>query len=150
MTAEPVPLIPQDDGNFASDETTTVVFGACRCPGRPHAEDTAEVRVELPWATLVDVGTLSGAAAYRALVLGGLVSWNLLDLSGEAVPIDASTVGRLRSDRLEALAGAVNASFERARSPLPNDSGAPSRPSRRESASPNPTIRPRARHTKSR
>jgi hypothetical protein len=148
MVAEPVPIVPMDDGNFTTDATTVVVLGECRCPGRPHAEDTAEVSVELPWDTLVDVGLLSGGAAYRRLVLGALVSWNLVDATGEPVDINAATVGRLRQDRLDPIAEAVNAAYERARAPLPNASGAPSRRSRRESASPNPTIRPRPRHTR--
>lgn len=146
MTAEPVPIVPQDDGNFTSDATTTVILGECRCPGRPHEEDVAEVKVELPWGVLVDVGMLNGAAAYRRLVLGALVSWNLTDTEGDSVPVES--VVRLRSDRLEPIAEAVNAAYERAKAPLPNASGAPSRRSRRESASPNPTIRPRARHTR--
>jgi hypothetical protein len=148
MTAEPVPIVPVDDGNFISDATATVVLGDCRCPGRPHDEDTAEVHVELPWDVLVDVGILSGAAAYRRLVLGALVAWNLADADGETVEINAATVGRLRQDRLDPIASAVNAAYERAKAPLPNASGAPSRRSRRESASPNPTIRPRAKRTR--
>lgn len=148
MTEEPTPIVPMDDGNFTSDETTTVVLGPCRCPGRPHAEDTAEVRVELPWEVLVEVGLLNGAAAYRRLVEGALVSWNLVDAADDPVPITTDAVRRLRQDRVEPIAAAVNEAYERARAPLPNGSGAPSRRLRRESASPNPTIRPRARHTR--
>ena len=146
MVAEPVPIVPQDDGNFTSDATTTVVLGECRCPGRPHDEDTAEVYVELPWETLVDVGLLSGAAAYRRLIAGALVAWNLVDAQGEPVPL--TEVSRLRYDRLDPIADAVNAAYQRAQAPLPNASGAPSRRSRRESASVNPTIRPRAKRTR--
>jgi len=146
MVAEPVPIVPQDDGNFTTTDTATVVLGECRCPGRPHDEDTAEVLLELPWETLVDVGLLSGAAAYRRLVSGALVAWNLVNADGEPVPVEA--VGRLRSDRLDPIADAVNAAYQRAQAPLPNASGAPSRRSRRESASANPTIRPRAKHTR--
>lgn len=148
MSAEPVPIVPLDDGNFVTDATTTVVLGECRCPGRPHEEDTAEVHVELPWDVLVDVGLLSGAAAYRRLVLGALVAWNLCDAEGATVEINAATVGRLRQDRLDPIAAAVNDAYERARAPLPNASGAPSRRSRRESASPNPTIRPHVKHSR--
>jgi hypothetical protein len=146
MTAEPVPIVPQDDGNFTSDATATVVLGECRCPGRPHDEDTAEVYVELPWETLVDVGLLSGAAAYRRLIAGALVAWSLVNADGEPVPL--AEVSRLRYDRLDPIADAVNAAYQRAKTPLPNASGAPSRRSRRESASANPTIRPRAKHTR--
>lgn len=148
MVAEPTPIVPMDDGNFTTDATATVVLGECRCPGRPHVEDTAEVSLELPWDVLVDVGLLSGGAAYRRLVQSALVSWNLTNTEGDPVPINGATVGRLRSDRLDPIASAVNAAYERATAPLPNASGAPSRRSRRESASPNPTIRPRPRHTR--
>jgi hypothetical protein len=148
MVAEPVPIVPLDDGNFTSEATAVVVLGECRCPGRPHDEDTAEVLLELPWETLVDVGLLSGGAAYRRLVLGALVAWNLVDADGEPVPVEA--VARLRADRLDPIADAVNSAYQRAQAPLPNGSGAPSRRSRRESASPNPTIRPRGKPTKSR
>jgi len=149
MMAEPVPLVPVDDGNFISGATRTIVLGECRCPGRPHDEDTVEVLVELPWDVLVEVGMLDGAAAYRRLVLGALVGWNLTDAEGDPVPVAAGTVGRLRPDRLEPIADAVNDAYERAKAPLPNASGAPSRRSRRESASSNPTIRPRERRGKS-
>jgi hypothetical protein len=148
MIAEPISLVPMDDGNFVSDATTTIALGECRCAGRPHEEDTAEVHVELPWDVLVDVGLLSGAAAYRRLVLGALVSWNLVDAEGEPVEITAAMVSRLRQDRLDPIAEAVNAAYERARAPLPNASGVPSRRSRRENASPNPTIRPRVKRSR--
>ena len=148
MVAEPTPLVAVDDGNFASDGTTTVVLVDCRCPGRPHEQDTAEVREELPWDVLVDVGMLSGGAAYRYLVLSALVGWNLTDADGDPVTVTAEMVRRLRPDRLDPIANAVNAAYERAQAPLPNVSGARSRPSRRASASPDPTIRPRAKRTR--
>lgn len=137
-----------DNGNFASDATTTVSLGDCRCPGTPHDEDTAEVLEELPWDVLVEVGMLDGIAAYRRLVLGCLVGWNLVDGDGKPVEITPAIVGRLRPDRLEPIAAAVNAAYQRAQAPLPNASGAPSRRSRPGSASPNPTIRPRAKRGK--
>jgi hypothetical protein len=161
MIAEPVPLVPMDDGNFTSDATTTVVLGECRCPGRPHTEDTAEVLLELPWDVLIEAGALFGAAeqagnasasasfhakGYRALVLGCVVAWNVTDAEGDPVPI--SMAGKLRQERMGPIIEAVNATYERAKAPLPNASGAPSRRSRRESASPNPTIRPRAKRTR--
>ena len=158
MIAEPVPIFPQDDGNFISEATETVRIGDCACPGRPHEQDEAEVYRELPWDVLADAGMLERTAAYRVLVLGGVVSWNLvtngIDDEGNPasvpVPLIEATVRRLRKERLEPIAGAINAAYERAQAPLPNASGAPSRRSRRESASPNPTIRPRVRHTRSR
>ena len=149
MIAEPVAL-PLEDGNFITAGTATVVIGECRCPGRPHGEDTADVLLELPWDVLVDVGLLSGGAAYRALVYGALVGWNLTDADGDPVPVTRDAVGRMRQERLDPIAAAVNEAYERATAPLPNTSGARSRPSRPASASPNPTIRPRAKATRSR
>ena len=143
MSAEPVPIVPLDDGNFTSDETKHVVIGPCLCPGRPHDEDTAEVYIELPWEVLIDAGTLSTGAAYRRLVVGALVSWNLVDAEGEPVPV--RQVVRLETGRLDAIADAVNEAHDRAKEPLPTEAGAPSPPSRQGSASQNPTIRPRAR-----
>ena len=145
---EPTALVPMDDGNFTTDQTTTVLLGPCRCPGRPHDQDDAEILQELPWDVLVDVGLLTGGAAYRRLVLGALVSWSFVDAEGEPIEITPAAVGRLRQDRLDPIAEAVNAAFERARAPIPNASGAPSRRLRRASASQNPTIRPRAKHTR--
>jgi hypothetical protein len=81
-------------------------------------------------------------------VLGSLVSWSLVDDEGEPVEITPAIVGRLRHDRLEPIAAAVNEAYRRAQAPLPNGSGAPSRLSRPGSASPNPTIRPRAKRGK--
>ena len=159
MVAEPVPIVPMDDGNFTTGETTRVTIGPCACPGRPHDEDVAEVLVELPWDALIAIGALEGAAteatdvstmamlkakAYRQLVVSGLAAWNLVDALGMPVPVAA--VVRLRQERLDAIARAVNVAYERANGPLPNAPGAPSRRSRRASApSPNPTIRPRAK-----
>lgn len=161
MTAEPTPIVPMDDGNFTSNATETIILGECRCPGRPHEEDTAEVYVELPWEVMVAVGLLEKAAddvadvasraalkakAYRGLILGALISWNLVDAEGNPVPISA--VARIRQDRLDPIAVAVNAAHERAQTPLPNAPGAPSRLSRRASASPNPTRSKLARGTR--
>jgi hypothetical protein len=148
MIAEPVPIAPMDDGNFTSNETVTVILGACRCPGRPHEDDTAEVRTELPWDVLVDVGLLTGGAAYRRLVSGALVAWNLTDAEGDPVPVTPAMVSRLRADRLDPIADAVNAAYERAQAPVPNAPGAPSRRLRRVSASQDPTIRPHAKRTR--
>ena len=150
MSAEPVPIVPLDDGNFTTDETTTVVLGECRCPGRPHLEDTADIYLELPWGALLGLEGLEGPRLYQSLMLAAIVSWSLVDLAGEPIPVNAGTIGRLKRDRVEAMAEAINASLTRAMAQLPNASRAPSRLSRPGSASPNPTIRPHAKRTKSR
>jgi hypothetical protein len=146
VIAEPVAIADTGDGNFNETGTRTVIIGACGCPGRPHDIDTAEILRVVPWDVLLDVGARSGGAAYRALVLGILRSWNLVDAAGDPVPVAAAV--NLRPERLEPIAEAVNEAYERTSAPLPNASGAPSPRLRQVSASPNPTIRPRKRHTK--
>lgn len=149
MTAEPVPIVPLDDGNFTADTTTTISLGPCLCAGRPHDEDTAEILDEIPWGVLTDVGAIpTPSGRIAALALVGLVAWNLTDQDGNPVPITADTVGRLRPLRMATITEALDASYERTNRPLPNGSGAPSRRSRPGSASLTPTIRPHGKHTK--
>jgi hypothetical protein len=149
MTAEPIPIVPQDDGNFIGESTTTVVIGPCACPGRPHDQDTAALLDEVPWETISALPLCPNEfAATRKLIAGLVSSWNLVDGNGDALPITEAMVRRFRQWRVEPLAGPAFAALQRSQAPLPNASGAPSRRSRRESASPNPTIRPRARHTR--
>ena len=149
MVAEPVPIVPQDDGNFTSNETEVVVLGDCRCPGRPHDQDTAELRKEVAWETLAYVSSSSNDfIATRRLIAGLLVSWDLVDADGDRVPISEDAVAGLRQERVENLVEPAVGALRRTRAPLPNASGAPSRRSRQGSASPNPTIRPRPRHTR--
>lgn len=128
---------------FLDLETTTVPLGACQCPGTPHDEDTAEVYTVLGWDDLVDVaGAESDGAGRRILVTRAIASWNLLheaERDGKTVilpvPVVEATVRLLGPETLEAVAEAVNAAYERAKSPVPNDSGAPSQDSSQESAS---------------
>lgn len=127
-------MIDVVDGNFVTDETDTVEIGPCACPDRPHDIDTARVYRELPWDVLTEVGMLTGIAAYRRLVVGGIESWTFTDADGDPVPIHEDTVRRLRPDRMTPLASAINAVYERAKEPLPNVSSAPSPRSRRGSA----------------
>ena len=91
----------------------------------------------------------SGGGAVRAVAC--------CDLRIDSVTLDPAVFRGIAngsaSDQADAnrmIAEAVNEAFQRARAPLPNASGAPSRRSRRESASPNPTIRPHGKPTKSR
>ena len=120
---------------FAELATTTVSLGACQCAGTPHPDgDEARVYDVLGWDDLVDIGMApSEGAGRRILVTRAIASWNLVDEDGP-VPVTEATVRLLDSGTLEALAEHVNAAHMRATT-LPNASGAPSRRSRRESAS---------------
>jgi len=139
------------EGAFIGEETATVELGPCTCPGAVHGTDTAEVWPELPWDVLTAVGLAASAAdAYRTLAVGALVSWTILDADGLPVPINATTVRRLRPDRMTRLAGAINAAYERAEAALPNGSGAPSARSRPESAPSSPMILTPGRRGRSR
>lgn len=127
---------------FLDLDTTTVSLGACQCPGTPHEEDSAEVYTTLGWDDLVDVGEApSEGAGRRLLVTRAVARWNLVhevEVNGKPtimpVPIVEATVRLLDSATLAALAEAVNAAYEAARAPVPNDSGAPLADSSQESA----------------
>jgi hypothetical protein len=119
--------------------TRTVDLGPCECPGTPHQRDTAEVYTALCWDDLVDVGLApTEGAARRLLVTRAIASWTLLDAEdgGEPrpVPITEETVRRLSPATVTKIAEAVGEAYAAAIAPPPNPSGAPSRPSRPESA----------------
>lgn len=146
-------------GRFASpNRTEDYIFpGSCRCPGSPHEHDVAKVRVAIGASAKARIGRaeLEGAvrldplAAHRQIVLEGVASWNLLwpdpaeDDSETAtpvpVPINEATIELLDED-LVALAEFADRLWSDG-DPVPNASGAPSRGSRRGSASrtPRPT-----------
>jgi len=127
---------------FLDLDTTRVPLGPCQCPGKPHTEDEAEVYTTLGWDDLVDVANAdTDGAGRRILVTRAIARWNLVnDVERDGkkvslpVPIVEATVRLLDSGTLEAVAEAVNAAYENARSPVPNDSGAPSEDSSPESA----------------
>lgn len=132
-------------GRFQSLETTTVPLGACRCPGTPHERDEAEVYNVLGWDDLVDIGmAASEGAGRRILVTRAIAAWNLVELdeagTPRPVPIIEATVRLLDPPTLEAIAEAANAAYDRARAPLPNESGAGSPRSQPESDTSTPTI----------
>ncbi len=149
-------------GRFASpNRTEEYVFpGPCRCPGTPHEHDVAQVRVAIGASAKARIGRaeLEGAirldplASHRQVILEGVVSWNLLwpnpaqdDPAMAAadpvpVPINESTVELLDED-LVPLAEFADRLWSSG-DPVPNASGAPSRGSRRGSASPTRTPTP--------
>ena len=139
-------------GRFADpNRTEEFVFpGACRCPGTPHEQDTARVRVMIGSSAKARIGRaeLEGAvrldplAAHRQVVLEGVTSWNLLwpnpnseedDPAPVPVPINEGTIELLGDDLLP-LAEFADGLWSGG--PVPNASGAPSRGLRSGSASP--------------
>lgn len=139
---------------FADPTAVEVVpLGPCQCPGTPHERDEATVRWQLGASALARVGAselLAAArndpfASWRQLVLECVVSWNLMarDEDGEpyVVAITPAAVAELDEDTLKELAVKADALIQ-SKGSLPNDSGAPSAESSRESASPTPTPSP--------
>lgn len=128
----------------------TVPLGACQCPGTPHERDEARVRWQLSASALARIGQAKLSAGtdfyaqHRQLILEATVSWNLQvlhDGSPVTVPIVPATVAELDEATIDALAQAIDDLIE-SKGQLPNDSGAPSVESPRESASPTPTSTP--------
>ena len=135
--------------------TTGTLPGGCQCPGAPHEADTAVIRWSLGASALARIGRaeLDGAvnldpmAGYRQTVVETIESWNLLWLAPAEdgkerkpvpIPITPATVAELDVDTLKFLAETADGLIQNAGT-LPNDSGAPSAESPRESASPTPT-----------
>ena len=140
-------------GRFADpNRTEEFVFpGACRCPGAPHEQDTARVRVMIGSSAKARIGRaeLEGAvrldplAAHRQVVLEGVTSWNLLwpnpaaedpeTATAVPVPINEGTI-ELLGDDLVPLAEFADGLWSGG--PSPNASRAPSHALRSGSASP--------------
>lgn len=133
------------DGRFAAIGTTSVDLGPCRCPGTPHPDgDSAEVYDRLGWDDIVDIGLAdTEGAARRAVLARAIARWTLVANDGDgdpaSVPISEATVRLLDDATRAALWAVAETAFRISAAPLPNASGAPSRRSRRESASPTRT-----------
>lgn len=118
-------------------QTKVVALGPCQCPGAPHAQDEATVREQLGVGDLEIMqaaGWIAGdgrvyvmAAAQRALLVRGVVAWNLLGPDGQAAPVNTLTVAALDDATFEFLAAEFDGAQRRRT--LPNVSGAPSQDS---------------------
>lgn len=139
---------------FADPAATRLVEipGGCQCPGTPHEKDEAVFRYQIGASALARIGRaeLQGAvaldpmAAYRQTVLETVESWNLVWLDPGSrngsrrsvpVPITPTNVAEMDVDTLKFLAETADGLIANEGS-LPNESGAPSAASSRESASP--------------
>lgn len=131
-------------GNYADPAATRpVTIGPCRCPGAPHAEDTADIVVRFGYgdkARIRQTTRVAGIeAGYQVAILLGVKRWNLVLPDGAVRPIDAEQIGRLDEwtvDRLleDELLGAA---FED--DDLPLAPAASSQSGSQESGSPTPT-----------
>lgn len=127
--------------------TRPFVIGPCRCPGTPHAQDSADIVVRFGYgerATIRQVGRKGGLEALNmASILHGVKRWTLVLPDGSARPIDAVQVAMLDQPTVERLVSdeGLDAAWED--DPLPNDSGAPSPDGSQESASRTPKTPPR-------
>lgn len=137
-------------GRFANPfRTEAYAFpGACRCPGSPHEQDTADVLVQVSSSAKARIGRaelegvvqLDPLRAHRQMVVEGVVRWNLLWPDPEAkdpekaaalpVPVNAASAELLED--LVPLAEWIDRLWDGAD---PN-SAAPSRGLRRGSKSP--------------
>lgn len=105
-------------GRFAHpDRTEPVSLGACRCPGSPHDQDTAEVRTEIGDGELRTAANRGGfsngplwdaASSDNQTVATFTTAWTLLDDDSEPVPISARMIGLLDEDTRLPLLAAVN------------------------------------------
>lgn len=134
--------------------TRTISLGPCQCPATPHPDgDTAEVYRVLGWDDLVDIGLAgqqSEGSGQRVLTTRALASWTLIETGKDGpapVPIVEATVRLLDSTTLNAIAEAVNEAYDKARAPLPNESGEESPPSQPEPDTSLPTTQPIAKPT---
>lgn len=117
------------------NSTRRVELGACQCPGAPHADgDWVDMRAATPWGALMDAGAAdTPSLAYLALAVGTISGWNLVDEDGAGVPVTRDSVAALDGTTFTALIEDINQAAVTGNA-LPNASGAPSRPSRRGSA----------------
>lgn len=146
---KPEPFVPR----FANPKAVTTVTlpGACRCPGAPHDADTAVVRTEIgdgELAALEPAGWARSPGPYYShpafvteLIAYATLGWTIAGPAdpdtGERtmVPVEYASVVLLDAPARDALIEAINGAYaarNHVAETLPNGSGAPSLPSRRE------------------
>lgn len=132
------------------DATRPVTIGPCRCPGTPHATDTADIVRLFGYgerARIRQAARLGGVEqSYLMAILLGVKRWNLVLPDASARPIDDVQVARLDETTVLRLLG-VNAGEGEdqllgeafAEEELPLASAAPSPSGSQESGTPTPT-----------
>lgn len=128
--------------NYIDTTATRPISRACTCPGTPHAEDTADVRIKLGYGELAifrQAGWVrSGGAIFSnedakaSLIALGVVRWNLVRPDGAARPVTTDEIERLDEATVEWLFDALQSAIRQ--ESLPNPSGARSPGGRRASA----------------
>jgi hypothetical protein len=118
-------------GNYADpDATRPITIGPCRCPGTPHATDTADIRVHLGYGEISkfrQAARLGGIEQGKLmLILLGVTRWNLVLPNGSARPVDAVQVSRLDEAIVDVLCSDEHLGASFGEETLPNGSGDPS------------------------
>ncbi len=124
------------------DDATRPVSRPCTCEGKPHAEDTYDVRERLGYGELAAMraagwersagAVFSNEDAKIALLTLGVVRWNLVLPDGKPREVSQAEIELLDEDSVDFLWDALQPAI--ARKPLPNVSGAHSPSGSRESA----------------
>lgn len=118
-------------GNYVDTrETRSVSRPPCSCPGTPHAEDTADIRVKLGYGELAIVRDAlwrrskgqypSTEDSKMALLALGVTRWNLVLPDGSARPVSTEEIARLDENTIEWLHAELLPAIKR--EPLPNGS----------------------------
>lgn len=141
--------------NYVDTHATRAVSRPCTCPGTPHGEDTADVRVRLGYgeiATMRAAGwTRSRGAVFSpedskvALIVLGVRRWNLVLPDGSERPLSQAQVELLDEETVDWLFRELSPAV--ARDPLPNPSADRSPAGRSESAGPTRTTKARPEPT---
>src|SRR5262245_19218144 len=98
-------------GNYVDTTETRTVNRPCACPGTPHEQDIATVRVRLGYGELAifrQAGwvrskgeVFSHEDAKAALLTLGVRGWNLALPDGTARPVDTKQISLLDEDAVE-------------------------------------------------
>lgn len=129
-------------GNYVDTRETRPITRPCSCPGTPHDQDTADVRIKLGYGELAifrqagylrSQGIVFSNEDAKASLLGlGVVRWNLATPDGSARPVSSDEIERLDEDTVEWLFRELQPAISR--TVLPNPSGVRSPGGRRANA----------------
>ena len=128
--------------NRADPSQTKRVELPCRCPGTPHASDSAQVVALFGYAdrgVIRQAGRLGGVESfYQMMLLRGVISWTLTLPDGSARPVDEEEIGLLDEGTVIALVRGLDDAF--AEEPVPKASSGRSRSGTRVNGTSTPTI----------